>query len=71
MIIDTFRVNLATQKKLLKANINWLQFDNFQDNKKLYADIIVNANPLIKKIDYKEDHIPKKNKFFLQARNIF
>lgn len=68
LIIDTFRVNLATQKKLLKANINWLQFDNFQDNKKLYADIVVNANPLIKKIDYKRRSYSKKKQVFLTGK---
>ncbi len=64
LIIDTFRINLAIQKKLLKANVKWLQFDNFQNNKRLYADIVVNANPLIKKIDYKVRSYSKKKTNF-------
>ncbi len=68
LIIDTYRVNLEIQKKLLKANAKWLQFDNFQDNKKLYADIVVNANPLIKKKDYKRRSYSKKKQIFLTGK---
>lgn len=68
LIIDTFRINLSIQKQLLKKNVKWLQFDNFQNKTKIYADIVVNANPLIKKKDYKQRAHPQKKQIFLVGR---
>ena len=69
LIIDSFRVNEPIQKQLFKKKIKWLQFDNFQKNTKIYADVVVNANPLIKKKDYNKRRLKNKKQTFLTGKN--
>jgi spore coat polysaccharide biosynthesis predicted glycosyltransferase SpsG len=68
LIIDTYRINLFIQKQMIKNDIQWLQFDNFQNKKKIYADIVVNANPLVKKSDYNKRANNKKKQIFLVGK---
>ena len=66
MIIDSFQINTFIQKILFNNGIKWLQFDNLnKKNKKIYANIIVNANPIVNKKDYKNKIFDKKNQLLL------
>lgn len=66
LIIDSFQINTFIQKILFNNGIKWLQFDNLnKKNKKIYANIIVNANPIVNKKDYKNKIFDKKNQLLL------
>mgnify|MGYP006076622107 CR=1 FL=1 len=66
LVIDNFNINVKIQKILKKNKIKWLQFDNLnKKNKKIYADIIVNANPIVKKKEYSKILFDKKKQTLL------
>ena len=66
LIVDTFQINENIQRNLIKYKLKWLQFDNFnKQNKRIYADIVLNANPLVKKKDYKERVVNAQKKTHL------
>lgn len=53
-IIDTYQINSVVQKILYDKKIKWLQFDNMNaKNKKMYATVIVNSNPITNRSEYK------------------
>ena len=68
LIIDTFKINYHIQKILLQQKIKWIQFDNFQNRNKIYSDVIINANPLVKKKDYIKRLHKKKRQVFLLGK---
>ena len=50
IVLDDYRVNEYYQLELRKAGIRWLQFDNGRNP--IWADIILNTNPVVSKDDY-------------------
>jgi UDP-2,4-diacetamido-2,4,6-trideoxy-beta-L-altropyranose hydrolase len=51
LVLDDYRIDETYQLALLDAGLKWLQFDGTA-SKKLWADIIVNTNPIAKHEDY-------------------
>lgn len=59
LVLDDYRIDDAYQLALHAAGLRWLQFDGRAD-KSLWADIVVNASPIAKTLEY-SNRIRKPN----------
>ncbi len=65
IILDDYRIDEKYQKILLKAGFKWLQFYQKENEKPIWADIIVNPMPGITKKDFKSVLRNKSSKVLL------
>ena len=63
-VLDDYRIDKAFQKNLKEANMHYLLFDNGKRND-IYADIILNTNPIVSKSDYRNKLTNPKAKLLL------
>jgi len=66
-VLDDYRIDKAFQKNLKEANMHYLLFDNGKRND-IYADIILNTNPIVSKSDYRNKLTNSKAKLLLGPR---
>ena len=66
-VLDDYRIDKEFQKNLKEANMNYLLFDNGKRND-IYADMILNTNPIVSKSDYRNKSINPKAKLLLGPR---
>lgn len=59
VVLDDYRVDDEFQRRLKKSNIRYLLFDNGK-REKIYADVILNTNPIVSKDNYKHKLLNSK-----------
>lgn len=67
IVLDDYKIDSKYQKKLVASKLHFLIFDN-NSRDKIFADIVLNTNPVINKNDYKSKIFNDKSKLLLGPR---